>query len=297
MRERFRGDFPKVALIGCGQWGKHLARNLTSLGALRTICDTNPVLLEGVRHLYPSVQATTQFSEVLADSAIQGMVIATPPTLHYDLSRQALMAGKDVFVEKPLALEVRKGQELVACADGKRSLRVLEVLDACQRSLDSDGKPLAISSSQNGTYFAHETAVIDELCEIGSGTKIWHFSHVMRHARIGAECTIGQNVMVASDVTIGNCVKTQNNVSLYTGVTIEDDVFLGPSMVFTNVINPRSHISRRNEFRATLVRQGATIGANATVLCGHTVGRYALVGAGAVVTQRTCRTMPLSWAC
>jgi UDP-2-acetamido-3-amino-2,3-dideoxy-glucuronate N-acetyltransferase len=134
-------------------------------------------------------------------------------------------------------------------------------------------------------YFAHESSYVDEGAQIGAGTKIWHFCHVMPRARIGAGCVLGQNVMVAPDVVIGDNVKIQNNVSVYTGVTIEDDVFLGPSMVFTNVINPRSHVSRKDEFRATLVRRGASIGANATVICGVTLGRYCFVGAGAVVTR------------
>ena len=134
-------------------------------------------------------------------------------------------------------------------------------------------------------YFAHETAVLDEGCQIGKNTKIWHFAHVMSQAVVGENCVIGQNVMIANRVSLGNNVKVQNNVSVYEGVTCEDDVFLGPSMVFTNVINPRAFIERKQEFRQTLVRRGATIGANATILCGHTIGRYAMIGAGAVVTS------------
>jgi UDP-2-acetamido-3-amino-2,3-dideoxy-glucuronate N-acetyltransferase len=133
-------------------------------------------------------------------------------------------------------------------------------------------------------YFAHESAYVDDGCQIGDGTKIWHFSHVMTGAAIGAHCNIGQNVVVSPQVVIGDNVKIQNNVSVYTGVILEDDVFCGPSMVFTNVINPRSHVVRRDEYRRTLVRRGATLGANCTVVCGHTIGRYAFVGAGAVVT-------------
>jgi UDP-2-acetamido-3-amino-2,3-dideoxy-glucuronate N-acetyltransferase len=133
-------------------------------------------------------------------------------------------------------------------------------------------------------YFAHESAYVDEGCQIGDGTKIWHFSHVMTGATIGARCNIGQNVVVSPQVVIGDNVKIQNNVSVYTGVILEDDVFCGPSMVFTNVINPRSHVVRRDEYRRTLVQRGATLGANCTVVCGYTIGRYAFVGAGAVVT-------------
>lgn len=134
-------------------------------------------------------------------------------------------------------------------------------------------------------YFVHESSYVDEGAEIGAGTKIWHFCHVMPRARIGERCNIGQNVLVSSDVTIGTNVKIQNNVSLYTGVIVEDDVFLGPSMVFTNVINPRSHVSRKDEYKTTLVKKGASIGANATIVCGSTLGRYCFVGAGAVVTK------------
>jgi UDP-2-acetamido-3-amino-2,3-dideoxy-glucuronate N-acetyltransferase len=134
-------------------------------------------------------------------------------------------------------------------------------------------------------YFVHESSYVDEPCEIGEGTKIWHFSHVMAGSRIGRRCNIGQNVVVSPGVTIGDNVKIQNNVSIYTGVELEDDVFCGPSMVFTNVTNPRSHVSRKDEYRRTLVKQGASIGANATVVCGHTIGRYAFIGAGAVVTR------------
>jgi UDP-2-acetamido-3-amino-2,3-dideoxy-glucuronate N-acetyltransferase len=133
-------------------------------------------------------------------------------------------------------------------------------------------------------YRAHATATIDPGCTIGDGTLVWHYSHVMPGARIGRGCSLGQNVFVARDVVIGDNVKIQNNVSLYEGVTLEDDVFCGPSMVFTNVVNPRSHVSRKHEYRRTLVRRGATIGANATVVCGHTIGRYAFIGAGAVIT-------------
>ena len=135
------------------------------------------------------------------------------------------------------------------------------------------------------SFFAHETAVIDQNCTIGHGTKIWHFSHIMSGCTIGDQCSIGQNVVVSPEVRIGNRVKIQNNVSVYTGVICEDDVFLGPSAVFTNVINPRSAIIRKNEYQTTLVKKGATIGANATIVCGITIGNYAFVGAGAVVTK------------
>jgi UDP-2-acetamido-3-amino-2,3-dideoxy-glucuronate N-acetyltransferase len=134
-------------------------------------------------------------------------------------------------------------------------------------------------------YFQHESAYVDEGCSVGEGTKIWHFSHLMKGSRIGRSCNIGQNVLVSPGVIIGDNVKIQNNVSVYTGVTLEDDVFCGPSMVFTNVMNPRSHIVRKHEYKRTLVKRGASIGANATIVCGTTLGEYAFVGAGAVITK------------
>jgi UDP-2-acetamido-3-amino-2,3-dideoxy-glucuronate N-acetyltransferase len=134
-------------------------------------------------------------------------------------------------------------------------------------------------------YFAHETSVIDPGCSIGDGTKIWHFSHIMPDCQLGIDCNIGQNVVVSPGVVLGNNVKVQNNVSIYTGVICEDDVFLGPSMVFTNVTNPRSGVNRRDQYAKTIVKKGATIGANATIVCGHDIGQYAFIGAGAVVTK------------
>jgi len=134
-------------------------------------------------------------------------------------------------------------------------------------------------------YFAHSTAVIDDHCEIGEGTKIWHFSHIMSNCKIGNNCNIGQNVVVSPEVILGNNVKVQNNVSIYTGVTCDDDVFLGPSMVFTNVINPRSAVNRKSAYLKTHVGKGATIGANATIVCGNDIGKFAFIGAGAVVTK------------
>lgn len=198
-------------------------------------------------------------------------------------------------------------------SDGREGLAVLKVLAAAQRSLEQGGIWVEIKEervkteetemraaegnrtrpsreneaqpSEEKKYFAHPTAVIDEGCKIGAGTKIWHFSHIMSGAEIGERCNIGQNVFIAPGVKIGNGVKIQNNVSVYTGVICEDDVFLGPSMVFTNVLNPRSFIERKDEYLPTLVKRGATIGANATIVCGHTIGDYAFVAAGAVVTK------------
>ena len=139
--------------------------------------------------------------------------------------------------------------------------------------------------SNSTTYFSHETAIIDKGCIIGNGSKIWHFSHLMEGAKIGKNCNIGQNVFIANDVVLGNNVKVQNNVSLYSGVQCEDDVFLGPSMVFTNVKNPRSAIVRKDEFQETIIRKGVTIGANATIVCGTSIGKFAFVAAGAVITK------------
>jgi UDP-2-acetamido-3-amino-2,3-dideoxy-glucuronate N-acetyltransferase len=167
---------------------------------------------------------------------------------------------------------------------GKNALQVLEVLAACGRSLNQAGAPVPLVPDAP-RYFAHPTAVIDAPCKIGDGTKIWHFSHVMEHSVLGANCNLGQNVVISPSVRLGSNVKVQNNVSVYTGVELENDVFCGPSMVFTNVINPRSHINRRSEYQKTLVKCGATLGANSTIVCGTTIGKYAFVAAGAVVTH------------
>jgi UDP-2-acetamido-3-amino-2,3-dideoxy-glucuronate N-acetyltransferase len=470
----------RVGVLGCGYWGRNLVRNLVDLGALAAICDERPAALDEVRERYPRLPATTSADAVFADASIDAVVIATPARTHAALARRALEAGKDVFVEKPLALTADEGQALVdlarargrllmvghvleyhpatvrlrqlvrdgtlgkiryvystrlnlgrirteesalwsfaphdvhvmlrllaeepsevACSggsylqervadvtmtvlsfasgvrghifvswlhpfkeqklvvvgdrkmavfddtlptgklqlfphrvdwvdhrpvtvkadaqivpvddveplreecahflrcvasrakpltDGASGVTVLKILEACQASLDSGGAVIKLSAPPAAAppsrpYFAHETAVVDPGADVGEGTRIWHFSHVMGEARIGRGCSLGQNVFVGRGVTIGNNVKIQNNVSVYEGVVLEDDVFCGPSMVFTNVHHPRSHVSRKSEFRVTRVRRGATIGANATVICGHTIGCYAFVGAGAVVTR------------
>jgi UDP-2-acetamido-3-amino-2,3-dideoxy-glucuronate N-acetyltransferase len=464
-----------IAVIGCGQWGKNLVRNLADLGVLRVMCDVDSNQLAPLRERFSDVKLTTSFSEILKDDDVAGIMIATPAGSHYALAKEALLAGKDVFVEKPLALKVADGRDLVELADKKRrilmvghllryhpavsklkelidegklgklcyiysnrlnlgrfrteenilwsfaphdisamlyllgerptqvfaqggsylnqgipdvtvtmfefqngvrghifvswlhpykeqkfvvvgdrqmavfddveaerklvlfkhavewvgrvpvarmehgeavpfpqeepllaecrhfleciatrrkpdtdgeeGLRVLEVLEACQESLDRKSATIALPKPASKPYFVHETAAIDEPCEIGEGTRIWHFSHVMKNARIGRKCSIGQNVFIASDVVVGDNVKIQNNVSLYTGVIVEDDVFCGPSMVFTNVINPRSHIERKSEYLRTLVKKGASLGANCTIVCGITIGRYGFIGAGAVVAK------------
>ena len=194
---------------------------------------------------------------------------------------------------EPLRQEVGHFLECVARGsrprtDAAEGLRVLSVLSAAQRSIAA-GRPVDLSADQTAReaagYYAHPSAVVDPGAEIGAGSKIWHFCHVLSETRIGANCVLGQNVMVGPSVTVGSGCKIQNNVSIYKGVTLEDDVFCGPSMVFTNVLTPRAHVERKSEFAPTLVKRGATIGANATILCGTVIGRYAMVGAGAVVTR------------
>jgi UDP-2-acetamido-3-amino-2,3-dideoxy-glucuronate N-acetyltransferase len=202
-------------------------------------------------------------------------------------------AGEKIAVDngEPLHAEMQHFLDCIAGkhaprTDAAEATRVLEVLAAAERALDGGGA-VTISSNSNiaSTAFIHESAVIDADVSIGERTKVWHFAHVLGHSRIGDACVIGQNVTIGPDVTIGNGCKIQNNVSVYKGVTLEDDVFCGPSMVFTNVLTPRAHVERKNEFASTLVKRGATLGANCTIVCGHTIGEYAMVGAGAVVTK------------
>jgi UDP-2-acetamido-3-amino-2,3-dideoxy-glucuronate N-acetyltransferase len=190
---------------------------------------------------------------------------------------------------EPLRLECLHFLECISTrqtphTDGTNGVRVLRILNASERSLNNQGAVQNLEEVQ-ANYFVDPTAKVDQPTKVGSGTHIWHFSHVMKNCVIGENCNMGQNVHVASGVRIGNNVKIQNNVSLYTGVELEDDVFCGPSMVFTNVTNPRSFINRKNEYKKTLVRRGASLGANSTVVCGVTIGEYAFVGAGGVVTR------------
>ncbi len=466
----------KVACVGAGYWGKNLIRNFDELGALDVICDTNESVLETFKEAYPQRRFCQSFSEVLSDPAIDAVVIAAPAEKHYTLAREALLAKKHVFVEKPLSLRVEEGEELIALGervnrtlmvghileyhsavlklkeiidsghlgrinyvysnrlnlgkvrseenilwsfaphdisvllmllgempknvtalggcylhqeiadvtistlsfpsgvkahifvswlhpykeqklvvvgdrrmavfddtskgyklqvydegiewvnrmpvprkkdpvgieieeqeplrcecthfleaikngtvpktDGHSALRVLKILNACETSLAQGGMPVeTVTAHMDRDFFAHPSACLDDNVSIGDGTRIWHFSHIMEGAVIGKRCNVGQNVVVGRGVHVGDGVKIQNNVSVYEGVTLEDQVFCGPSVVFTNVYNPRSHIPRMAEIRKTLVKKGATIGANATIVCGNTVGRYAFVGAGAVVTR------------
>jgi len=500
-----------LALVGAGYWGKNLARNFHTLGCLQTICDARTATLRTFQSEYDGVRKTTEMKAVLEDDTITKVAIAAPATLHYEIAKAALLAGKDVYVEKPLCLDEAEAQELVDLAleksrilmvghllqyhpcilklqallaqgelgklhyiasnrlnlgkirqeenalwsfaphdisvilslaghqmpeqvrcvggsylshdvadttltilrfadgvrahiyvnwlnpfkeqkltvvgstgmvvfddtrpwseklllhrhyltwadgqtpipskkpgepilveeteplrneclhfleccsnrrpprtDGHEGLRVLSVLQMAQRSLDQDGEavrpengrqqaedrgrktddrgqtaensggktvPSSVVISPAPDYFVHPTAVVDEGAMIGKGTKVWHFSHVMKGAQIGERCILGQNVNVDGGTVVGHNVKIQNNVSIYTGSVIEDDVFLGPSCVLTNVSNPRSQVNRHRLYEKTLIMRGATIGANATIVCGVTIGRYAFIAAGAVVTR------------
>ena len=209
---------------------------------------------------------------------------------HQPVPRKAVPRVIAIEKSEPLRTEC---QHFLDCMEsraepltnGHEGVRVLEVLGAAGQSLGEGGRSISLEAGKGAHFFIHPTAVVDEPAEIGEETKIWHFSHVMKSAQIGKRCNIGQNVFVGSGVNIGNGVKIQNNTSVYTGVELEDDVFIGPSVVFTNVINPRSNIERKDAFRHTLVKQGATIGANATVICGITIGAYALIGAGCILTH------------
>lgn len=491
---------PRIAVLGCGQWGKNLVRNFHALGNLEMICDPSEAGRASSVQVAPGISVSEKFEDALNNDRVDAIVIAAPAIMHFTLAKSALIAGKDVYVEKPLCLNEIEGEELVNLADklgkvlmvghllqyhpcvralhtllasgdlgklhyitsnrlnlgkirreenalwsfaphdisvitslaggqlpdqvrctggaylnqhvadttltalqfpggvrahvfvswlnpfkeqkltvvgssglavfddtkpwaeklmvyrqyitwtngqvptpsnakgeavipdeseplmnecqhfveccrerhvphtdGREGLRVLSILQAAQRSLDTDGEainpkvlhpslpsitePAASLSLSTASvlspddYFVHPTAVVDDGVIIGKGTKIWHFCHVMKGAKIGERCVFGQNVNVDGGTIIGNNVKIQNNVSIYTGIEIEDDVFLGPSCVLTNVTNPRSQVNRHSLYEKTLIRRGATIGANSTIVCGVTIGRYAFVAAGAVVTK------------
>ena len=491
----------RVGIIGSGYWGKNLIRNFHELGCLGVICDKDPKVLAQFEKSYPDIPRILSYDQILnvSEFDVDGIVIATPAETHYQLTKKAILAGKHVFVEKPLALDENEGEELVELAeksqktlmvghllqyhsailklkelidsgqlgkiqyiysnrlnmgkirseenilwsfaphdisvmlmllgefplsvtssggnyvqpniadvtmttlnfpssvkghifvswlhpfkeqklvvvgdkkmavfddlteeklflyphtiewhhrqpvavkanpeivnsnfseplrvecqhfidcisngkkpktDGSEGLRVLKILNACEASLRSEGVKIDLFSNHIGLkgntsyasdnksalnsdiqrgpeqkYSIHESCYVDENVSIGEGTKIWHYSHILKNSRIGMFCNIGQNVVIGPNVIIGNRCKIQNNVSIYTGVTLEDEVFCGPSMVFTNVYNPRAAIRRMDEIRSTMVKKGATIGANATIVCGVTIGRYAFIGAGSVVTK------------
>ncbi|XOF33380.1 MAG: Gfo/Idh/MocA family oxidoreductase [Candidatus Electrothrix sp. YB6] len=466
-----------IAVIGTGYWGKNLVRNFYNLDALHTVCDTREDIVRNFTEQYPGTAGVYAFADVIENEDVQGVVLATPAVSHAAMAKEALLAGKDVYVEKPLCLSEEEGAELIDLADqhgrilmvghllwyhaavlrlkelvdtgalgriqyiysnrlnlgklrreenvlwsfaphdisvtlgllgempesiqaqggnylhsriadstvsllnfasgvrahifvswlhpfkeqklvvvgekkmavfddtapwpeklalyphsvewsgnvpvahkadveyvaleeseplraecqafldamstrkapytdGREGLNVLKVLNRCQQALES-GTAVPVEQQGAGVnrvnYQAHPSAVIDNDVIIGGKTKVWHFSHILSGSRIGPECSIGQNAVIGPNVQVGRGCKIQNNVSVYDGVTLEDYVFCGPSMVFTNVYNPRCEFPRKEEYRQTLVRQGATLGANCTIVCGISIGRYAFIGAGAVV--------------
>jgi UDP-2-acetamido-3-amino-2,3-dideoxy-glucuronate N-acetyltransferase len=478
----FMSKIPKIAVLGCGYWGRNLVRIFNQLGALGMVCDPSELGRNAAAEISPGVQVSSSMDEALRNPSIEGVAIATPAVTHHPLVLSALRAGKHVFVEKPIALTIAEGREMVeeakklkltlmvghllqyhphirkmlemvsdgalgklqyitsnrlnlgkirreenslwsfaphdlsvilaiagnhlpdqvrcvggawlskgiadttittlkfggglrahvyvswlnpfkeqkitvigsdgmlvmddvkpwgdklvfhpkpivwsdgqipvptkspgeaipvpeieplrlecnhflgcistgskALTDGDEGLRVLAVLEAAQKSLDRDGEALRPSLdsliASEPLYTAHPSSHVDEGAFVGKGTKIWHYTHILKGARIGERCVIGQNVNVDGGAIIGSNVKVQNNVSVYTGVTIEDDVFLGPSCVLTNVTNPRSQINRKKLYETTRIKRGATIGANSTIICGITVGCYAFIGAGSVITK------------
>ncbi len=464
-----------IAIIGCGHWGKNLVRNFHELSSLFAICDVDEEKLKLFKEKYSDVVVYDDFKTLFTDPKIDAVVISTPAETHYSLAKEALLSNKDVFVEKPIALNYKDGKELVSIAreksrilmighileyhpaiiklkeiidkgklgkinyiysnrlnlgkfrteenilwsfaphdisvilnllgempeevsahggnylnpnitdvtvttmnfpsgvkahifvswlhpykeqklivvgdkkmvvfddveptnklfayshkidwigrlpvprpeeaqsikiekkeplrsecehfidcilerktpktDGMNGLRVLKILEACQKFLKAPGQLSVQLEEKKKNYFIHESSVVDEEVMIGDGTKIWHFSHILKNTKIGKNCNIGQNVVIGPNVTLGNNVKIQNNVSVYDGVTLEDDVFCGPSMVFTNVTNPRSHWPRKDEYQKTLVKKGASLGANSTIVCGITIGKYAFIGAAALVNK------------
>ena len=486
---------PKVAVIGSGYWGKNLVRNYHDIGALKLICDKNDITLAAFHQQYPGTDICMAVSDVVSRNDIDGVVIATAAETHYDIAREALLAGKHVYTEKPLVLDQGEGEDLISLAkennlilmvghllqyhpafvklkelalsgqlgrinyiysnrlnlgkirreenilwsfaphdismilsladespenviatggnylhrriadvtttqlefpsglrahifvswlhpfkeqklvvvgekkmavfddtlgwedklrlyghqinwqnsqpvpvkaeperitiaqdeplkleclhfldcirnghrpitDGHEGLAVLNVLSAAQRSLDSGGCKIAlgaskfsdfltetsnrtaeIESGEPRSFFCHDTAIVDKDCHIGEKSKIWHFSHILYGTKIGENCNIGQNVVIGPEVSVGKDCKIQNNVSIYKGVTLEDGVFCGPSMVFTNIYNPRAEIRKMDQVRPTLIKHGASLGANSTIVCGLTIGQYAFIGAGAVVTK------------
>ncbi|MFP4446998.1 MAG: Gfo/Idh/MocA family oxidoreductase [Desulfosudaceae bacterium] len=491
--------FSRVAVVGSGYWGKNLVRNFAALGNLGAVCDKSETVLQAFGQQYPGTQTCMAFSQILASDDIQGVAVATPAETHYDLAREAILAGKHVYVEKPLTLELDQGRELIELADrygrvlmvghllhyhpgfiklkelvasgelgrinyiysnrlnlgkirreenilwsfaphdismilalageqpdrvtatagnylhrriadvttthldfpsglqahifvswlhpfkeqklvvvgdkkmavfddtqawpdklllyphqirwennvpvparaeperaevpqaeplkeecrhfldcirngqvpqtdGREGLTVLSVLNAAQQSLNKRDKEFRDDANVAGLdvsapgvrqaaaaqdarqslpegVFVHDTAVVDAPVEIGRGTKIWHFSHVLKNSRLGEDCNIGQNVVIGPEASIGRGCKIQNNVSVYQGVTLEDYVFCGPSMVFTNIYNPRAAIRKMDQVRPTRVKAHVTLGANCTIVCGVTIGKYAFIGAGAVVTR------------
>lgn len=461
-----------IAQVGLGYWGKNILRNLYELGVLHTACDSSMDIIAERKKNFPDITYASSFNNILESPDIKAVAISTPAVTHYALVKKSLMAGKDVFVEKPLSLTVKQGEELVQLAeeksrvlmvghilqfhpavtklkemiasgelgkiqyiysnrlnigklrteenilwsfaphdisvilfllgeepvhvsafgghylsegiydttmttmefkngvkshifvswlhpfkeqklivvgskamavfddmsqeklfiyphtiewqngkipvaqkadchsvpldkkeplkeelrhfiecvqerkspqtDGNEGLSVLKILEFAEKGLLNKAQRVS-ANPETKKYFIHETSFVDDNVTIGDGTKIWHFSHILSRSTIGKDCVIGQNVAIGPDAVIGNKCKIQNNVSIYKGVTLEDGVFCGPSCVFTNVYNPRAFVERKHEYMETLVKKGATIGANSTIVCGVTIGQYALIGAGAVV--------------
>ena len=462
----------RVALIGAGYWGKNLLRNLYELKVLHSVCETNNAVIKERKKTFSNLFYTNSYNDILTNKEIEAVVLATPAAAHYEMAKKALLAGKDVFVEKPLSLKIEEAEQLaelaeknkrilmvghilqyhpaitklkqlikkgklgkiqyiysnrlnigklrteenilwsfaphdisvilmlleeepvkisgfggkyitegvfdttlttlefkngvkghifvswlhpykeqklivvgskamavfddmskeklfiyphkinylegkipvaqkaeyycvpieskeplreemkhfVACinkrkqpkTNGAEGIRVLKILATVEKQLNLSSASASYSDKE---YFAHPSSYIDEGAEIGAGTFIWHFSHILKGSKIGKNCRIGQNVVIGPNVSVGRGCKIQNNVSIYEGVTLEEEVFCGPSCVFTNVFNPRSRIPRMKELKETLVRKGASIGANATIVCGNDLGKYCFVGAGAVVTK------------
>jgi UDP-2-acetamido-3-amino-2,3-dideoxy-glucuronate N-acetyltransferase len=247
--------------------------------------DDEKILVMGDRGVAVFGEKTTNNKLVLCENAVSWVNKAPFPIS----SKQNVI---DVENEEPLCSECREFLNCISnceapITDGQHGLRVACISDACWRSLQERGKTILIDGidSKEPVFYVHETSVVDNYCSIGKGTKIWHFCHLMPGVTVGEKCILGQNTFLGRGVSIGNNVKIQNNVSIYEGVLIEDDVFCGPSCVFTHITNPRAHIPRRDKFLATIIKKGATIGANSTILGGITIGRYAFIGAGAVVTR------------
>lgn len=282
----------KVAVIGAGERGLHIARWLYEHKRLGVVIEARDDQIVEARFHLVGVPTVSSLDDALATSDFQSAIVT------YSDGEAALAAAaalierdRDVIFPDDVTLDAEAFSALTHTAAercvlmSRASLPTGAHTSTSQDSGDAQEAGKAMDSEKSAPYFAHETAVVDEPATIGEGTRIWHFSHIMAHATLGERCNLGQNVFVGGRVKLGNNVKIQNNVSVYTGVECEDDVFLGPSMVFTNVINPRSHVNRRNSYERTLLKRGSTVGANATIVCGVTLGRFAFIGAGSVVTH------------
>jgi UDP-2-acetamido-3-amino-2,3-dideoxy-glucuronate N-acetyltransferase len=273
-----------IAVVGLGQRGQNLARTLHAIGALAALCDNRSFAEEACARDYPGVRFFTDYTSMLSDSSIHGVALATPSATHFDMAKAALEAGKDVLVETPIAVDLKQGEHLVEIAAANKRILMIGHIFTGNGPVTLDA-PQSHPEKKALPYFVHPSAYVDEGAEVGAGSKVWHFSHVMKGAKIGTRTNIGQNVNIDGGTVIGNNVKIQNNVSVYTGIVVEDDVFLGPSCVLTNVSNPRSQVNRHSLYETTTLKRGCSVGANATVVCGVTIGRYVFVGAGSVVTK------------